>query len=191
MKLCYGVGYNSQGSHKTRVGENVTKAHSCWMSMMHRCYNDKFHQKQPTYKNCTVHPNWHDFQDFADWFYSHPYSLLGYELDKDLLLGSNKIYSEENCCFVPHELNAILCDSGKIRGAHPMGVSWHKQASKYRAYITINNRQKHLGLFRCPDLAHQAYIKAKEQYVKDKALEWQDRIAPEVFEALMAWELQS
>lgn len=191
MKLSYGVGYNSGGEYKSTVNNKVTKAHIAWLSMMRRCYDSNFHKDNHTYKDCVACPDWNDFQLFARWFYNHPYSNLGYDLDKDLLVVGNKLYSPETCCFVPHELNQLLVDSGKIRGKYPIGVSWQKQISKYRAYVTIENKQKHLGTFHCPNEAHQAYVVAKEAHVKVKANQWRDRIAPEVFDALMAWTVAS
>ena len=40
------------------------------------------------------------------------------------------------------------------------GVSWSKNASKWRAYIVINKNQVHLGLFNCELAAAEAYNKA-------------------------------
>lgn len=44
------------------------------------------------------------------------------------------------------------------------GVSWHKQSKKWRAYITVNYKRIHLGLFDTPEAAHEAYARAAEQY---------------------------
>ena len=38
------------------------------------------------------------------------------------------------------------------------GVSWHKKAEKWRAYVGSHGR--HLGLFDCPAAAHLAYVVA-------------------------------
>lgn len=56
--------------------------------------------------------------------------------------------------------------------------------------LRINGKTKYLGSFDCPDEAHQVYKKAKEAYVKEKALEWKDRIESRVFQALINWELK-
>ncbi|KAK3287254.1 hypothetical protein CYMTET_5231 [Cymbomonas tetramitiformis] len=40
------------------------------------------------------------------------------------------------------------------------GVSWHKQSSRWRAYITINGTQKHLGSFDVEERAAQAHDRA-------------------------------
>lgn len=44
-----------------------------------------------------------------------------------------------------------------------MGVYWNKQSSLYRASIQVNNHKIHLGSFRDPHQAHEAYLDAKRQ----------------------------
>lgn len=189
MRLIYGVGYNSQREHKVKsLGKNV-KSYDTWKSMIQRCYDPVIHEKFPTYTTCTVDPRWHDYQDFADWFVSHPYSEIGYQLDKDLLVKGNKIYSPETCCFVPKDLNTILSDRANDRGDYPVGVTINKLSGRFTSRINIEGKRKHLGVFICPNEAYQVYKIAKEAHVKSKTNEYRDRVAPEVYEALMAWRL--
>lgn len=42
------------------------------------------------------------------------------------------------------------------------GVGWHERDKKWRAYITINGKQKHLGHFDVEAEAYAAYLKALE-----------------------------
>lgn len=42
-----------------------------------------------------------------------------------------------------------------------VGVSFHKATGKFSAKITLRGNQRHLGLFECPQEAHQAYAAAK------------------------------
>ena len=42
-----------------------------------------------------------------------------------------------------------------------MGVDFHKSTGFWRATITIMQKQKHIGLFKTPEEAHQAYLIAK------------------------------
>lgn len=44
------------------------------------------------------------------------------------------------------------------------GVSWDKRKSKWRATIQYNRKHIFLGYFTTPELAYEAYLKAKEQY---------------------------
>lgn len=190
-KPFYGVGRNSKRQHKTKLNNKHTEAYRAWHHMLTRCYDEKTQAISPTYIGCSITEDWHDFQDFADWFYSHPYSGLGYQLDKDLLVTGNKVYSPETCCFVPQEINLLLNNNAINRGKHPQGVSWHKATEKYLANIAVKGKTVYLGVFNCAQEAHQAYSLAKEQYVKEKALEWQDRIDTKVFDTLISWRLNS
>lgn len=187
----YGVGFNSKHTYRTSVKNKTVPSYNTWQNMLQRCYCPKRQIQKPTYVGCTVSEQWHDFQDFAEWYENHPYSGLGYQLDKDLLTSNNKVYSPDNCCFIPQELNSLITDNGATRGKNPQGVSWHKHHGKYIVHVSMNGKHIYLGLFDCPNEAHQAYKEAKESNVKRMALEWQDRIADNVFQALMRWRLKS
>lgn len=189
MKLIYGIARNSRGEFKTRVSGKAVKSYVTWNDMLRRCYDPVIHEKFPTYIDCTVDPVWHDFQDFAKWYVEHEYSDKGYQIDKDILIKDSKVYSPDTCCFVPHEINSLFTNHGRRRGEYPQGVSFHKASGSFVAQINMHTKVTSLGLFDCPQEAQAAYVKAKEAYVKEKALEWRDRIAPEVFEALMSWTL--
>ena len=54
------------------------------------------------------------------------------------------------------------------------GVSYHKRSGKYRAYIAINGKQKHLGLYTSADDAARAYATAARSYFGEyaAALPW-------------------
>ena len=43
------------------------------------------------------------------------------------------------------------------------GVSWHRGAGKWSAYIILNERKRHLGLFDNPERAHAAYLATARQ----------------------------
>ena len=44
------------------------------------------------------------------------------------------------------------------------GVTWEKAASKWRAQIYLNGKNRHLGLFVTPEEAHQAYCQAAVEF---------------------------
>lgn len=190
MKLICGVARNSRGKFKTRINGQAVKAYVVWNDMIRRCYSRKKQSSSPTYMECIVCDEWLDYQVFADWYDKHEYRDYDYQLDKDILIPENKIYSPEYCCFVPHEINSLFTSHGAKRGEYPQGVYFHKASGKYSAALSICGDQTNLGLFNCPNEAYQAYKVSKEQHVKNVANKWRDRIAPEVYEALMSWELK-
>tara|TARA_R110000787_G_scaffold4900_1_gene18512 strand:+ start:198 stop:707 length:510 start_codon:yes stop_codon:yes gene_type:complete len=94
----YGVGFNSGGEFKPSINGNHTKPYSTWKSMLMRCYSDKYHAKFPSYKECEVCDEWLDFQVFASWFVVN--YIDGFQLDKDIKIDGNKLYSPSTCMFV-------------------------------------------------------------------------------------------
>lgn len=189
MKSVRGVGYNLGGKYDSHNGKHPTDAYGVWSNMLARCYCQKTQQNQPTYVGVTVCDDWHNFQNFADWYYSQKFKGKGYQLDKDLLLPNNKVYSPQVCCFVPKELNMLLLNNPSRRGEYPQGVCYNKQKKRYQANISMNGVATHLGRFDCPQEAYMVYKTAKERHVKDMANEYRDRITIDTYEALMRWEL--
>jgi len=190
-KLLCGVAFNSGGKYRTGENSKPNRTYIVWRNMIERCYSERYQARYPTYIGCSVADDWCDFQAFAEWYANHKYSDLGYDLDKDLLTPSNKIYSSITCCFVPQELNKILTDSRAARSKNPQGVSFNKPMGKYFASMKVDGKKQHLGYFDCPQEAYDVYKSTKERHVKKKALEWQDKIASDVFDALMQWSLDS
>lgn len=102
----YGIGFigNSQGKTKQNV-----KAYKTWTSMLQRCYSEKSLKWAPTYKGVTVCSEWHDFTNFLVWFNENYQE--GYELDKDVVLFGNKVYSPTTCKFIPESENCASTSS--------------------------------------------------------------------------------
>jgi len=185
----YGVGFLGVGDFIKSTNRVLSPAYRAWVDMMDRCYSEKKHKTSPTYKNCDVHSDWHNFQVFAQWYTASDFYDMGYELDKDLLKEGNKTYSEDNCVLLPRQINSLLLKCDSKRGKYPIGVSSKEKDSKFYTNLQINGRTKYIGMFDCPNDAHKAYVKAKEDYVKDKAIEWRHKIDERAFKALMNWRV--
>lgn len=185
--LVHGVGIKSKGKYKFSDNGVPTKVYDVWRRMISRCYCLKTQARTPSYIGCSVHPDWHDFQDFAEWFEGHKYSNLDYQLDKDILKRGNKVYGPDTCCLVPQELNSVIVSRHTGDELYPQGVYFQRAINKFSSRISVNGRKRHLGCFLTADDAYKAYVVAKEAYVKEKAIEWKDRIEDRVFDALMAW----
>lgn len=187
IKLINGVGVKSKGRHKTYDNGAPTRVYETWRRMIARCYCPKLRSQQTAYSDCSVDSDWLDFQVFAEWFESHEHGKTDYQLDKDILVNGNRVYSADTCCLVPRQLNNLLVSRHTGEEPYPQGVYFQKALNKFSSRVSINGKKKHLGCFLTADEAYMAYVLAKEAYVKEKALEWRDRIDSRAFEALMAW----
>ena len=110
------------------------------------------------------------------------------EIDKDLLLKGNKIYSPENCCLIPREINGSLNNKRKSNSHLPIGVS-NNGSGKYTSKRNFGGLQKHLGTFKTIEEAFFAYKTEKESYIKELAYKWKNQIDPRAYNALMSWEV--
>lgn len=185
-KLAYGVGYLGEGTFKTCIGGEFLKSYMKWRGILNRCYNKINQEKQPTYKGCTVTTEWHNYQIFAKWFEEN--YIEGFELDKDILIKNNKVYSPETCCFVPKEINSMLTNRKSNKGKYPVGVN--KRKCRFESRVNTKEERVYLGLFSTPEEAFQAYKIAKEKYIKEVADKWKFKILPEVYEALYNYKVE-
>ena len=188
----HNIGYMGVGKYTC----NDREAYKCWEHMLKRAYDENFLNRHPTYKDVTVCEEWHNFQNFAEWCYSQKFFSAKddkgkpYQLDKDLLIKGNKVYSSETCCFVPHRINSLLIGCDSRRGSLPKGVSHFKSRGNFVARCSVDgNPRKFLGYFSNPYDAFYAYKKAKESYIKNVVEEWNGKIDDKVYQALLNYEV--
>lgn len=182
----FGIG-NSNG-----VGREIAKLQSydCWYRMMRRCYDEKVHKKQPQYTGCEVDRIWHDFSIFKEWYDENYYDIENekIELDKDILNKGNKIYSPDNCIFVPKLINTIFTKANNRRGILPIGVS-ERNNGKYQSSLRINGELKHLGTFLTIEEAFESYKKAKEDNIKNIADRYKGKIPQKLYDSLYNYKV--
>ena len=131
-----------------------------WQSMFRRCYSDKYQDTKPTYKECSVCPEWVYFMSFRIWMAEQ--NWVGLELDKDIL--GNKIYSPGNCCFVDRQTNNILTHNQTNKGEYATGVSFHKTKGKFAAQCqNSSSKTNHLGYFDTEIEAQSVYLSFKSR----------------------------
>ena len=197
-KSVFGIGYYG-GEIPKHSTDLDYKCWNTWKGMLERCYSDKRIEVQPTYKDCTVCEEWHNYQNFKIWFNENFIELKDKNervcLDKDILVKGNKVYSPETCCFVPNEINVLITKTNKNRGLYPIGVYYKKKLRKYVSQCSekIGKEKKtqiYLGAFATPEEAFQAYKKHKEQYIKKVADKYKGQIKDNVYEALYKWEVE-
>ena len=186
----YGVGIIG-AKYPVSEGSVKTKEYDLWCSMLRRCYSEKYQKKQPTYEGCEVSDNFKSYEYFYEWCQNQiGFSNQGWQLDKDLLIKGNKVYSENTCIFIPTEINSVLIKCTASRGEYLIGVCWHNTNKAFMAQVGKNKgKQEHLGYYSTEIEAFNAYKQAKESFVKEQANKWKDQIDPRAYKALMSYEV--
>lgn len=195
----YEVGYCGDGKYEIREEDGkITRVYQIWHNMLQRCYDPYFSDEHPTYRDCMVCDEWHNFQKFAEWYEKEIYEIENdfMCLDKDILYKGNKIYSPENCVLVPNRINLLFVKCDKTRGEYPIGVSYYKRNNNLsvmcRVYKNNKSKRKFLGYFPLnkPFQAFHVYKVFKESYIKQVADEYKDLIPNKLYEALYKYEIE-
>lgn len=146
----YGVGYIGDGKW---IGGKDKLEYKAWMHMLERCYSSD----RSWYDVCSVSSEWHNFQNFAEW-YTEEY-VKGWELDKDILSG--KVYSRDTCLIVPREVNTALIG---VRDKNS-GVYYERSRCKFQSYADVGGERIRLGRFTTFDDAKAARNVVKADYL--------------------------
>ena len=187
----YGVGYIGEGRCKGSKNGQKTKCYCTWRDMLERCYNEKHREKYPTYKDCEVCDEWLCFQNFAEWYYDNYYNVGNeqMQLDKDILVKHNKIYSPETCIFVPQTINKLFIKSDKSRGSSVIGTSLCENG-KYRVRCNMINpktgksKREHLGVYNTQEKAIEIYKYYKEKNIKEVAGYYKEQIPEKLYNGM-------
>ncbi len=194
-KLICGVGINDK-TRPSSINGKITKEYNLWLNMLHRCYDPKKHARSPTYVGCSVSDNFKNYSYFYDW--CHNQTGFGnfdedgrdWHLDKDILIRDNKIYSEDNCVFVPCKINMLLVKRDSARGPYPIGVTYSKKNRKFLAHCTnYSGVKESIGCFSKEIDAFLAYKTFKENVLKLAALWNESKIDQRAYNALMSYEV--
>lgn len=180
----YGVGITGS-KYPTKVNDRDTKEYKLWNGMLERAYSPRYHSINPSYAECSVSENFKSYEYFYEWCQKQKgFNVDGWELDKDLLIKGNKLYSENTCVFLPHEINIALTNRKKLRGELPIGVGKITGSTRYQAGLRINNKKVYLGAFDTPEEAFYKYKAEKELYLKRLAFKWGVHLDPRAERAL-------
>lgn len=141
-RTVYSVGYLGEGLYSPLKDKTPYRK---WCGMFKRVYSEDPHYRK-NYENVTISEDWHNFQNFADWYYKQDYVMkdIKYELDKDLYYldktAKVKHYSKETCTLLPKELNTKIAKFTK-------NPAVTKEGGKYRARVSMKNVSVELGRF--------------------------------------------
>ena len=173
--------------YPSKINGVLTKEYKLWTHMLQRCYSASLKKKSPTYEGCEVSNKFKSYEYFYEWCHKQVgFGIEGFELDKDLLVKGNKVYSEDFCVFLPIEINTVLTKCTSSRGEHLIGVYWNKKDKAFVAQVRKNKgKQEHLGYFNTELEAFNAYKEAKESFIKEQAEKWKGKIDNRAYNALM------
>jgi len=162
-KLVYGVGVND--ANYVVTGRNNGKqvlcpVYSTWKAMLDRCYGPKNDGRNQAYVDCSVTEEWFSFTKFSAWATVQLYwNEDGVELDKDLLVEGNRVYSPETCLIVPKVVNNFFPQ--KI--TEDIGVKYFPNRKKpWRAKCGCGKKNdKWIGYFATKKEAQTTYLQEK------------------------------
>lgn len=185
----YGAGFIGEGDYRAATKRGHTLEYRYWTGVMERGHSEAFKAIKPTYKDCYVDSEWHNFQNFARWCNTQKgFGKDGWHLDKDLLVKGNKKYSKDTCVFIPPEINLAISLKKSTRGDLPIGVTYTN--GFYRAQWGEFGIQQQSETLKCPYECFLIYKQNKENHLKVLAELWEGEIEDVAVEALINFEVE-
>lgn len=173
------------------------KEYIIWQAILQRCYNATYKENRPAYKQVTCCNEWLNFENFCDWLHSQPnfdkwHNGKRWAVDKDILNKGNKVYSPENCCLIPQNVNCLFLKRESERGKYPIGVRYTKNGFLAKCRNPFLDKAVELGYYSTPEKAFEVYKTYKEDIIKQVAeIEYKDgNITKECYEAMMKYKVE-
>lgn len=183
--------------YTSRANGRQTKEHLTWINMLHRCFDEKYKKKMPTYKDASCCEEWLLYENFYDWLHSQPnfdkwLNGDGWAIDKDILVKGNKTYSPETCCLVPRNVNMLFIKNDIDRSDLPIGVKRNGNGFQVFCNNPYKNKQESLGTYPTPEQAFQVYKSYKENLIKQVAqVEYSNgNITKRCYDAMMNYKVE-
>lgn len=192
----YGVGMTGN-KYPAKINGRNTREYDTWTNMLQRCFNIKLKDKQPSYEDVACCEEWLYFENFYEWLHSQPnfdrwINGKRWAIDKDILNKRNKVYSPENCCLIPQNVNCLFLKREAERGKYPIGVSYRKDGFLASCHNPFTNKREELGYYSTPEKAFEVYKSYKEDLIKQVAqIEYDNgNITKECYEAMINYKVE-
>lgn len=157
-----GLGINDMlGKVNTGRGSIYQK----WVSMIKRCYCEKFAVGNPAYWYVEVDSEWFRLSNFYKWAKRFK-SVEDMELDKDIY-GTGYLYSPENCMFIPKYINGFF-----LRLDTPRKFTWKDHIKKWEVIASNpteglkRGQEAYIGVYSTKAEALEAYKEAKLKHLE-------------------------
>ena len=148
----------NDADYQIRKNRVICPYYKAWAKMLHRCYSGE----KKRYNNCFVVDEWHSFMTFRAWMMDQDWQHK--QLDKDIIIPSNKKYGPDTCCFVTHDINMIFQHPKKNK--YGTGISKKKGELGYNAVFRHRNKSYYVGYFLDLSDALQARCLFKANYLE-------------------------
>lgn len=138
-----------------------------WYYLLDRCYSERQLSLKDSYRDCTVCDEWLTLSKFKSWMMTQDWE--GKELDKDILISGNRVYSPETCVFVPRRVNLFIMERRRSRTNKDLPIGVMNFEGKYLAQCSRIDKigvGDYLGCFNTPEEAHEAWRAEKLRIVE-------------------------
>lgn len=183
-------------TYPTWDGKKMLKEYDLWGSMLGRC-SQNVQAANPSYIGVSCSENFKSYTFFYEWcqtqvgFRNKDDNGNSWQLDKDILVKGNKLYSEDTCVFLPRNINTLTTNSRSTRGVHRLGVSFNTRLNKFQSRCHDGTgKQKGLGYHPTEEDAFQAYKVYKEALIKQIANEYKSQLDPRAYDALLNYRVE-
>ena len=185
-----GIGIIGNKYHVS-INRQRVKEYATWYSMLQRCFDEKYKEKNPAYMDVTCCEEWLLYENFYEWLHEQDnfdkwFNNYGWTIDKDILVKGNKVYSPDVCCLVPRYVNSLFTNAKNIRGDLPVGMT--KSHNKFRCTVEKYKNKTFLTV----NEAFLFYKNYKEETIKKVAeLEYaKSNITKECYKAMMNYQVE-
>lgn len=162
----------------------ISKEYNTWHHMLRRCFDEKWKEKHPYYKDVTCCEEWFYYPNFYNWLHKQENfkkwrSITKSALDKDIAIKGNKLYAPDRCFLVTQRVNSLFTNRRNHRGDLPVGVTLNTGNNKTKPYessVFFNGKNKYIGIYETPEKCfYLGYKPEKEKIIKQIAQEEFDK----------------
>lgn len=183
-KKYYGIGM--VGETNTFVEGKSKKSFVVWSSMFQRCYGNNKDIKKLSYKDCEVCDEWKIYKNFEKWYDEHYYYCKdNLELDKDILIKDNKIYSPNTCLIIPQRINNLFINATSKGKGIGFTIRKDLKTKPFSAKCNNNGKLIYLGYYKTKEEAECAYKRYKFKLIKTRIEEYKEYLPKYLYEILI------
>lgn len=155
-----------------------------WRNMIARCYDPKTHKLKPYYALCTADIEWLNFSNYREWHKENAMGNNKLDLDKDVLIQGNTVYSPDTCTLIPHFINTIFEERGL-----ETNIVLNNKTGKYDVTMSVLGKREDVGTFDTEEEARQGFLDYKKNYIRTIAQKSKGKVPNKTYEAMMNWKV--